>query len=51
MVKLTMYVTETQLTRLKRLAQGRHISELIRQAIDEFLARMERNIATERRSD
>jgi Arc/MetJ-type ribon-helix-helix transcriptional regulator len=42
MRRITMYITDTQIARLQRLVQGRHVSELIRQAIDEFLARMER---------
>lgn len=37
-----MFIPDNQIARLKAVAKGRTISELIRQAIEEFLERMER---------
>jgi predicted DNA-binding protein len=41
MKRIALFVTNEQWDRLSALARGRPVSELIRQAIDEFLTRME----------
>ena len=41
MKRTAIFLTLEQVERLKRLARGRTISELIREAIDEYLDRKE----------
>ena len=43
MKRTAVFLTLEQVERLKRLARGRTISELIREAIDEYLDRKERS--------
>lgn len=43
MKRTAIFLTTEQMERLKRLARGRTISELIREAIDEYLDRKERS--------
>lgn len=42
MNRTAIFLTETQVNRLRSLAMGRTISELIREAIDEYLNRKEK---------
>jgi predicted DNA-binding protein len=42
MKRTAIFLSEDQIARLKAIAKGRTISELIRQAIEEFLERMEK---------
>lgn len=42
MKRIALFITHDQWNRLNTLARGRSVSELIRQAIDEFLSRMEK---------
>ena len=42
MKRTAIFLTLEQVERLKRLARGRTISDLIREAIDEYLDRKER---------
>ncbi|MFA6076350.1 MAG: hypothetical protein WC778_11035 [Negativicutes bacterium] len=37
MKRIALFITENQILKLKEIANGRPISELIRQAIDEFI--------------
>jgi metal-responsive CopG/Arc/MetJ family transcriptional regulator len=39
MKRVALFLTESQIERLKAIADGRKVSELIRQAIEEFLER------------
>ena len=43
MKRTAIFLTDEQIERLKRLARGRTISELIREAIDEYLDRKEQS--------
>ena len=41
MRRLAIFLTEIQISRLKSVANGRPVAELIRQAVDEYLDRRE----------